>query len=115
MKTKPIQNDKKKEIEGLDKLLKDIAKDKGQKEKEKDKPKPHLDAQDKIKTKAETSSKCPDCDAELKVPVETEQGHILSCSGCGLELEVKKIEVDDKGKEHVDLQELTLEGPDWGE
>ena len=55
-------------------------------------------------------TKCPDCDAELDVPKDTENGEILSCPGCGLELEVKQI----KGG-CMDLQELTIEGEDWGE
>jgi alpha-aminoadipate carrier protein LysW len=54
--------------------------------------------------------KCPDCYKELEVPIDTQVGEILSCPGCGLELEVKKAD----GKE-VDLQELTIEGEDWGE
>jgi alpha-aminoadipate/glutamate carrier protein LysW len=56
--------------------------------------------------------KCPDCDSELNVPVDVAKGEILSCPGCGLELEVKKIS---EGGESIDLQELTLEGEDWGE
>ena len=40
-----------------------------------------------------------------------EKGEILSCPGCGLELEVKKI----NGGGCIDLQELTIEGEDWGE
>ncbi len=55
-------------------------------------------------------AKCPDCDADLDVPHDTTKGEILSCPGCGLELEVKQ--VNGVG---VDLQELTLEGEDWGE
>jgi len=55
-------------------------------------------------------AKCPDCDAELEIPTDTEEGEIVSCSGCGLELEVKTIKDG-----HVDLQELTIEGEDWGE
>jgi alpha-aminoadipate/glutamate carrier protein LysW len=58
------------------------------------------------------NNKCPDCDSELKVPSDIEKGEILSCPCCGLELEVKKIE---NGGECVDLQELILEGEDWGE
>jgi alpha-aminoadipate carrier protein LysW len=60
--------------------------------------------------KENKNAKCPDCDADLDVPKDAEKGEILSCPGCGLELEVKKI---DKGC--VDLQELTIEGEDWGE
>jgi alpha-aminoadipate/glutamate carrier protein LysW len=55
-------------------------------------------------------SKCPDCDAELDVPADTEMGEILSCPSCGLELEVKQV---DSGC--INLQELTIEGEDWGE
>jgi alpha-aminoadipate/glutamate carrier protein LysW len=56
--------------------------------------------------------KCPDCDAELNVPSDAEKGEILSCPGCGLELEVKK---KTEGGGGIDLQELTIEGEDWGE
>jgi len=58
------------------------------------------------------ASKCPDCDSVLDVPCDVEAGEILSCPGCGLELEVKKI-ADGGGCE--ELQELTIEGEDWGE
>jgi len=57
-------------------------------------------------------AKCPDCDFELTVLCDIEKGEILSCPGCGLELEVKKIT---DGGGCVDLQELTIEGEDWGE
>jgi alpha-aminoadipate/glutamate carrier protein LysW len=60
----------------------------------------------------QNKAKCPDCDYELTVPSDTEKGEILSCPGCGLELEVKKIS---DGGGCVDLQELTIEGEDWGE
>jgi len=56
--------------------------------------------------------KCPDCSSELDVPCNIEKGEILSCPGCGLELEVKKI---NGGGECLDLQELIIEGEDWGE
>ena len=49
-------------------------------------------------------------DADLDVPADTEKGEIVSCPGCGLELEVKQIKCG-----CVDLQELTIEGEDWGE
>jgi alpha-aminoadipate carrier protein LysW len=55
-------------------------------------------------------SKCPDCDAELDVPSNVEEGEILSCPGCGLELEVKQVKDG-----CINLQELTIEGEDWGE
>jgi transcription elongation factor Elf1 len=60
----------------------------------------------------DNKTKCPDCDSELNVPCGTEKGEILSCPGCGLELEVKKIP---GGGGCIDLQELTIEGEDWGE
>ncbi len=55
-------------------------------------------------------AKCPDCDADLDVPTDTVQGEILSCPGCGLELEIKQINCG-----CVDVEELTHEGEDWGE
>jgi uncharacterized paraquat-inducible protein A len=58
------------------------------------------------------NKKCPDCDSELNVPCDIEKGEILSCPGCGLELEVKKT---NDGGGCVVLQELTIEGEDWGE
>jgi len=60
----------------------------------------------------DVAAKCPDCDSVLDVPCDVAAGEILSCSGCGLELEVKKITC---GGACVDLQELTIEGEDWGE
>lgn len=60
----------------------------------------------------DNKTKCPDCDFELNVPYDIEKGEIISCPGCGLELEVKKTNI---GGGHLDLQELTIEGEDWGE
>ncbi len=60
----------------------------------------------------DSKTKCPDCDSELNLPSDIEKGEVLSCPGCGLELEVKKIV---NGGECIDLQELTIEGEDWGE
>ena len=57
-------------------------------------------------------TKCPDCESELNIPYDIEKGEVLSCPGCGLELEVKKIS---DGGGCVDLQELVIEGEDWGE
>ena len=54
--------------------------------------------------------KCPDCDAQFKVPENVVVGEILSCPECGLELEVKKI-----GGNQLELQALVIEGEDWGE
>jgi hypothetical protein len=60
----------------------------------------------------DNSAKRPDCNSELAVPCDVEAGEILSCPGCGLELEVKKKAC---GGACVALQELTIEGEDWGE
>jgi lysine biosynthesis protein LysW len=62
--------------------------------------------------KKNDKTKCPDCEFELTFPSDIEKGEILSCPGCGLELEVKKI---NDGGGCIDLQELTIEGEDWGE
>lgn len=64
------------------------------------------------KPNKQNQSKCPDCEFQLYVPNDLEKGEILSCPGCGLELEVKKI---GDGGGCIDLQELTIEGEDWGE
>ena len=55
-------------------------------------------------------AKCTDCDAEIEVPEDVVQGESLSCPSCGLEFEVKKIQGGS-----VELQELGIEGEDWGE
>jgi len=60
--------------------------------------------------KVVNNGKCPDCDVELEIPEDVMQGEILSCPSCGLELEVKQIQ-----GESVELQELGIEGEDWGE
>jgi transcription elongation factor Elf1 len=60
----------------------------------------------------DNNAKCPDCDSELKIPCDIEKGEVLSCPCCGLELEVKEIS---DGGAFVDLQELVIEGEDWGE
>jgi len=63
-----------------------------------------------VQMPASIKAKCPDCDVVLEVPSDTAKGEIISCPGCGLELEVKEVRRD-----KVDLQEMTLEGEDWGE
>ncbi len=57
-------------------------------------------------------SKCPDCDSVLDIPCDVSLGEILTCPNCGLELEVKKIAA---GGGCEELQELTIDGEDWGE
>jgi alpha-aminoadipate carrier protein LysW len=55
-------------------------------------------------------TRCPDCNAELEVPQGVTLGEILSCPGCGLELEVRDVHGSS-----VDLEEIAIEGEDWGE
>ena len=63
------------------------------------------------------NKKCPDCDGDIKIRKDSENGEIYSCPGCGLELElkIKEYEKDGKKMKEYDLQELTIEGEDWGE
>ncbi|MBC7131449.1 lysine biosynthesis protein LysW [Candidatus Bathyarchaeota archaeon] len=56
------------------------------------------------------AAKCPDCDSSIEISEDITQGEILSCPCCGLELEVVKVNAD-----NVELQELIIEGEDWGE
>jgi alpha-aminoadipate carrier protein LysW len=55
-------------------------------------------------------TKCPDCQGEIKVPDGAAVGEIVSCPDCGLELEIKQIDLD-----RVDLRVLSIEKEDWGE
>lgn len=55
-------------------------------------------------------TKCPDCQGEIKVPDGAAVGEIVSCPDCGLELEIKQIDLD-----RVDLREISIEKEDWGE
>jgi uncharacterized paraquat-inducible protein A len=59
--------------------------------------------------------KCPDCELVLNIPYDTQKGEVYSCPGCGLELEVKDIKKDGNKITYCDLQELVIEGEDWGE
>jgi len=56
------------------------------------------------------NQRCPDCGGEIEIPEDVLQGEVLSCPNCGLELAVKEIKEDSVG-----LQELGIEGEDWGE
>jgi uncharacterized paraquat-inducible protein A len=48
--------------------------------------------------------KCPDCDLDIET-MSLEEGEVVACQGCGLELLWAKGE----------LSQLTLDGFDWGE
>jgi hypothetical protein len=69
-----------------------------------------VDTEAKINNEV-NAAKCPDCCTEFDIPCDVVEGEILSCSVCGLEVEVKKV----NGGECLSLQQLTIEGEDWGE
>jgi alpha-aminoadipate carrier protein LysW len=48
---------------------------------------------------------CKECDKELDIPSDVQEGEVISCSGCGAEHEWKNGEV----------QILVIVGEDWGE
>ena len=53
--------------------------------------------------------RCNDCGADIGIPEDAEEGEIIECGDCGLDFIVKK--------EHGStvIQELAIEGEDWGE
>jgi alpha-aminoadipate carrier protein LysW len=53
---------------------------------------------------------CPECGAEISLSEDVVQGEIITCQDCGLELEVKELNNDS-----VEVEELQIEGEDWGE
>ncbi|MEM1540466.1 MAG: lysine biosynthesis protein LysW [Candidatus Bathyarchaeia archaeon] len=53
---------------------------------------------------------CPECGAKIEVPNDVLKGEIITCPDCGLELEVKEI-----NSSSVIVEELWIEGEDWGE
>lgn len=59
--------------------------------------------------------KCPDCDSDLDIAPDTVKGEIYSCPGCGLELVVKELKKEKDKITYVSLEEITIEGEDWGE
>lgn len=56
------------------------------------------------------SAACPECGAKIEVPEDVMKGEIITCPDCGLELEVKSVNSD-----CVVVEELQIEGEDWGE
>ena len=53
---------------------------------------------------------CPDCGTEFEIDNDFKVGEVTSCPCCGLELEVKSTT-----EGNADVQQLTIEGEDWGE
>lgn len=52
---------------------------------------------------------CKDCEAEISIPDDLEEGEIIGCSDCGLDYVMK----NENG--NIIIQELAIEGEDWGE
>jgi len=55
-------------------------------------------------------AKCPECGAKIDVPNDVLKGDIITCPDCGLELKVKEV-----NSYSVIVEELWIEGEDWGE
>jgi alpha-aminoadipate carrier protein LysW len=53
-------------------------------------------------------AECPECGAELEVDVDLEEGEILLCESCGVELEVIS-------GDPLELALAPEEEEDWGE
>ena len=51
---------------------------------------------------------CPECEAELELEDDVEKGEIVTCSDCGVDLEVV-------GMDPVQLDLAPEEEEDWGE
>ena len=51
---------------------------------------------------------CPECEAVVELAADTEEGEIITCPDCGVELEVISIEP-------VELTLAPTEEEDWGE
>lgn len=56
------------------------------------------------------SINCVDCGASINIPDDAISGEIIGCPDCGLDYVV----VDD-GSGSLSIQELMIEGEDWGE
>ena len=56
------------------------------------------------------SIKCVDCGADVELPEEAIPGEIIGCPDCGLDYAIIK---DASGL--LILQQLLIEGEDWGE
>ena len=54
--------------------------------------------------------KCPECDAELNIPVDAAVGEIISCGDGGAAYEISK-----KDGSTIEIKEAETVGEDWGE
>jgi len=55
-----------------------------------------------------STTKCPECDAEITLEASTEVGEILVCPDCGVDLEVTSLEP-------ATVEMAPMEQEDWGE
>ena len=55
-------------------------------------------------------ARCPECDAEVKIPDDVIIGEIVSCPDCGQELEIVEIT-----NGSVKVKAAEVGGEDWGE
>ncbi|HET7389612.1 MAG TPA: alpha-aminoadipate/glutamate carrier protein LysW/ArgW [Nitrososphaeraceae archaeon] len=53
--------------------------------------------------------KCTECDAEIKVPSDSLEGEIVTCSDCGASYELIKVE------EGFNIKPAQVVGEDWGQ
>ena len=53
--------------------------------------------------------KCSECDAEIKIPVDSLEGEIVTCPDCGASYELVKSE------EGFNIKPAQVVGEDWGQ
>ncbi len=52
---------------------------------------------------------CPECEGEIKIPLDAIEGEIVTCPDCGASYELIK---DEKG---FNIKPAQVVGEDWGE
>jgi alpha-aminoadipate carrier protein LysW len=53
--------------------------------------------------------KCPECDAEIKIPSDSIEGEIVTCPDCGASYELVK------SGESFGIKPAQVVGEDWGQ
>ena len=53
--------------------------------------------------------KCPECDAEIKVPPDSIEGEIVTCPDCGASYELVK------SSDGFNIKPAQVVGEDWGQ
>jgi len=60
--------------------------------------------------------KCPECDAEIKIPEDSIEGEIVTCPDCGAGYELDRVA---KSKENesgeFEIKPAQVVGEDWGQ